>query len=220
MGYLYYCKKCNAFEMANTDSDPTVRHWDCAQKCLPLYVTDDAWRRLSSQERGDLIRQAVAMEESGASRKKSKAPVAPVQPVSNSDAAFNQAFAQQPQGGQLQSRGNQLQLQSNQLQPLNNQQMAQGNLQQGNFQQPQGDLQAGPEPSGMQGRVSGMSITAFIMVMTGFLTLIGFILALVDVCKKDGRKKGLSIAALILSSLEVIAVIALIAGVGSILTML
>ncbi len=186
MGYLYYCKKCNAFEMANTDSDPTIRHWDCAQKCVPLYVTDDNWKRMSGPDRSNLINQAIAMEEVGGNRKKTKSPVVPAPSVSKNDAAFNQAFTQQPQGN---------------MQPQDNQPAVQ-------------------EPSGMQGRVSGMSITGFIMVMTGFLTLIGFILALVDVCKKDGRKKGLSIAALILSSLEIIAVIALIAGVGSILTML
>ncbi len=61
------------------------------------------------------------------------------------------------------------------------------------------------------GRVSGLSVTGFIFSFLGCISFIGLILGIIDVTKKDGRKKGLSIAAIIISS--VIMIIAI--GVAS-----
>ena len=57
-------------------------------------------------------------------------------------------------------------------------------------------------------KTSSLSIVAFILSLLGCTSLIGLILGIVDLTKGDGRKKGLSIAAVVISSL------ALIGGLG------
>jgi len=207
MGYLYYCKKCNAFEVANTDNDPMVRHWDCAQKCLPLYVTDEAWKRLTPQDRGSLIQQAVGIDARGDNPKRSKADASVPQKIERRPEPVSQTREEQPS---MASEPTQTITPMQTSAPSQVVAPIQANAPAQNY---------GNNAVGNQGRVSGLSIAAFILTMTGGLSFIGFILALVDVCKKDGRKKGLSIAALIISSLAIIGVIALIVGAGSLLTM-
>ena len=62
-----------------------------------------------------------------------------------------------------------------------------------------------PAPA-VKNRCSGLSIAAFICSLTGVLSLFGFIFSIVDLAKakKLPRKRGLSVAALILSSLILI----------------
>ena len=49
-----------------------------------------------------------------------------------------------------------------------------------------------------QNKNSGLGVAALVLSIIGCTSLIGLILAIVDLTKKDGRKKGLSIAALII----------------------
>ncbi len=51
------------------------------------------------------------------------------------------------------------------------------------------------------GKVSGLSVTALVFSILGCTFVIGIILAIIDLCKKDGRKKTLSIVALVISGL-------------------
>lgn len=51
------------------------------------------------------------------------------------------------------------------------------------------------------GKITGLSIAAFILSLLGCTSIIGLILGIVDVTKKDGRKKGLSIAAIIIGAI-------------------
>ena len=57
-------------------------------------------------------------------------------------------------------------------------------------------------------KASGLSIAAFVLSLLGCTSIIGLILGIVDLTKKDERKKGFSIAAVIISSL------ALVGGMG------
>lgn len=59
--------------------------------------------------------------------------------------------------------------------------------------------------SGKEGKITGLSIAAFILSITGCLAIVGLIMGIIDLTKKDGRKKGLSIAAVVIGSLMVIA---------------
>ncbi|MCR4815309.1 MAG: hypothetical protein K5879_10845 [Lachnospiraceae bacterium] len=52
----------------------------------------------------------------------------------------------------------------------------------------------------MEGKISSLSIWAFILTLLGCTSIIGLVLAIVDLSKNDGRKKGLSIAALIIQA--------------------
>ena len=47
-----------------------------------------------------------------------------------------------------------------------------------------------------QGRITDLSITAFILSILGITSLIGAVLGIIDVSQKDGRSKGLSVAAI------------------------
>ncbi len=47
-----------------------------------------------------------------------------------------------------------------------------------------------------QGKVTGLSIAAFVLSMLGCTSLIGIILGIVDLAHKDGRSKELSIVAI------------------------
>ncbi|MBR1508398.1 MAG: DUF5067 domain-containing protein [Eubacterium sp.] len=67
-----------------------------------------------------------------------------------------------------------------------------------NGMQPQQQPQ---QPKTMEGRVSGMSITALILSIIGCTGVVGLILAIIDVTKKDGRKKVLSIIALVICAI-------------------
>lgn len=58
------------------------------------------------------------------------------------------------------------------------------------------------------GRISGMSIAAFVLSLLGCTAIVGLILGIVDVTKSDGRKKGLSIAAIVIAALALIGGIA------------
>ena len=60
-------------------------------------------------------------------------------------------------------------------------------------------------------RFSGMSIAAFILSLLGCLSIIGLILGIIDLTKNDGRKRGLSIAAVVIGAIMLIASI----GVGA-----
>ena len=53
-------------------------------------------------------------------------------------------------------------------------------------------------------KTSGLSIAAFILSLLGCTSIVGLILGIVDLTKKDERKKGLSIAAVIISSLVLV----------------
>nr|MCR5688598.1 hypothetical protein [Lachnospiraceae bacterium] len=59
-------------------------------------------------------------------------------------------------------------------------------------------------------RFSPMSIVAFILSFFGCLGIVGVILGIIDLTKKDGRKRGLSIAAIILGGIIIISSV----GVG------
>lgn len=54
------------------------------------------------------------------------------------------------------------------------------------------------------GKVTGLSITAFVFSLLGCLSLVGLILGIIDLTKKDGRKKGLSIAAVVIAALMLV----------------
>ena len=54
------------------------------------------------------------------------------------------------------------------------------------------------------GRVSGLSIAAFITSALGCTFLVGLILGIIDLNKKDGRKRGLSVAAVIIAGVTLL----------------
>ncbi len=55
-----------------------------------------------------------------------------------------------------------------------------------------------------QGSNSGLGIAAFILSLTGIACIVGLILGIIDLRKKDGRKHGLSSVAVIISSLFIL----------------
>lgn len=55
-----------------------------------------------------------------------------------------------------------------------------------------------------EGKISGLSITALILSVLGCTFIIGVILAIIDLCMKDGRKKTCSIIALAVSGVWLI----------------
>ena len=65
------------------------------------------------------------------------------------------------------------------------------------------------------GKISGMSITAFVFSLLGCLGLVGVILGIVDVTREDGRKKGLSIAAIVIGAIMLIGSISYAASSGN-----
>lgn len=67
---------------------------------------------------------------------------------------------------------------------------------------------AGQNKSASAGKNSGMSIIAFILSILGCTFIIALILAIVDLTKKDGRKKGFSIAAVIISCIWLLIAVA------------
>lgn len=67
---------------------------------------------------------------------------------------------------------------------------------------------AGQNKSASAGKNSGMSIVAFILSILGCTSIIALILAIVDLTKKDGRKKGFSIAAVIISCIWLLIAVA------------
>ncbi len=60
------------------------------------------------------------------------------------------------------------------------------------------------DPNPYRGRISGMSIAAFILSCLGCVGPVGMILGIIDLSKKDGRRKGLSIAALAIGAVMAI----------------
>lgn len=66
-----------------------------------------------------------------------------------------------------------------------------------------------------EGKISGMSIAAFIFSILGCIGLVGVILGIIDVTKTDGRKKGLSIAAIVVGTLMLIVSISIAASSSS-----
>lgn len=52
-----------------------------------------------------------------------------------------------------------------------------------------------------EGKISGLSVAAFIISLLGGFIIVSLIMSIIDLAKNDGRKKGLSIAALIISIL-------------------
>jgi len=56
-----------------------------------------------------------------------------------------------------------------------------------------------------EGKITGLSIAAFILSILGCLSIVGLILGIIDLTKKDGRKKGLSIAAVVIGALWLVA---------------
>ncbi|MGN0366749.1 MAG: hypothetical protein ACI4E5_12535 [Suilimivivens sp.] len=66
------------------------------------------------------------------------------------------------------------------------------------------------EQKSKKGKVSGMSIAALILSILGCTFIIGIILAIIDLCKKDGRNKSCSIVALVICGIWLA-----IAGIGT-----
>lgn len=58
------------------------------------------------------------------------------------------------------------------------------------------------------GKITGMSVAAFILSIFGCLCIIGLIFGIIDLVQKDGRKKGLSIAAVSIAAFWLLASIA------------
>ncbi len=63
-----------------------------------------------------------------------------------------------------------------------------------------------------EGKASGLSITALIFSISGCAFIVGVILAIIDLCKKDGRKKTCSIIALVICGMWFIIGVANIGG--------
>lgn len=59
-------------------------------------------------------------------------------------------------------------------------------------------------PKDYNGRISPMSIIGFILSISGCLSIVGLILGIIDLSKKDGRKRGLSLAAVIIGAIAII----------------
>lgn len=55
------------------------------------------------------------------------------------------------------------------------------------------------------GKVSGMSIVAFVCSFFGCIGIAGIVLGIIDLTKSDGRKRGLSIAAIVIGSVMTLA---------------
>ncbi len=66
-----------------------------------------------------------------------------------------------------------------------------------------------------QGKITDLSIAAFVLSFFGFTSLIGAILGMVDVSQKDGRSKGLSIAAITVGVILTIIICVLAFGLRS-----
>lgn len=62
------------------------------------------------------------------------------------------------------------------------------------------------------GRTSAMSVAAFVFSLLGCLGLVGVILGIVDITRGDGRKKGLSIAAIAIGAIMLIGSISYVAS--------
>lgn len=60
-----------------------------------------------------------------------------------------------------------------------------------------------------EGKISGLSIAALIFSILGCTFIIGIILSIIDLCKKDGRKKTCSIIALVISIVWIILAMAI-----------
>lgn len=69
---------------------------------------------------------------------------------------------------------------------------------------PKQSVNAQKKSSGKEDGASGLSIAAFVLSFFGCTSLIGLILGIIDLTKKNGRKKGLSIAAVTISGIMLI----------------
>lgn len=64
-------------------------------------------------------------------------------------------------------------------------------------------------------KITGLSITAFVFSFLSYLSIVGLILGIIDLVKTDGRKKGLSIAAVTIATLVLIGSIGMIGSPSS-----
>lgn len=62
--------------------------------------------------------------------------------------------------------------------------------------------------SSSTGKSSGMSILAFVLSIFGCTAIISIVLAIIDLTKKDGRKKGFAIAAVVISGIWLLLAVA------------
>ena len=60
------------------------------------------------------------------------------------------------------------------------------------------------EQRSASGRISKLSVISFILSVTGCLCLVGIILGIIDLTRKDGRKRGMSVAAVIIGAIMLI----------------
>lgn len=74
------------------------------------------------------------------------------------------------------------------------------------YQKPNGELPKEQKELTPKGKNSVMSIIALILSITGILFFIGAILAIIDLCQKNGRKKTISIIALVICAFWVLAI--------------
>ena len=66
-----------------------------------------------------------------------------------------------------------------------------------------------------EAKISGLSIAAFVLSLIGCLSIVGLILGIVDLTKRDGRKKGLSIAAVVVGALMLVGSAAIAGNISS-----
>ena len=74
------------------------------------------------------------------------------------------------------------------------------------YQKPNGELPKEQKELTPKGKNSVMGILALILSLTGILFFIGAILAIIDLCQKNGRKKTISIIALVICAFWVLAI--------------
>lgn len=202
--YLYYCKVCNILDKSDY-GNKIISCSQCGNDLFPMNVTEHEWMSISDDEKREVLKRAVMR-----GIKEEKKMVVPKNIVPE----WNDEFECMDEDVSTFTQD-----ERHEFQNIRNNQ-SRGFDYRDREKQSSDDKYArstvnkntkynNKKRKNLEGKVSGMSIGAFVCSLTIFLSFIGLILGIIDLTKKDNRKKGFSIAAVIISSIFLIINLAL-----------
>lgn len=187
--YLYYCAKCNSL-VADAYDDEELACEKCGSSMTPLHIDEDEWNAMSGNEKKSMI-----MDVRNPKPKQPRRRQISMDDFDDLDDDFEEVQEERSQYQQQRIQGRpQGQYYGGQQQPRQKQVQIRrpAPQQQRQYNRPQNTVD-------YNGRISQLSIAAMVLAVLGCTGFIGIILAIIDLTKNDGRKKGLSIAAIIVA---------------------
>lgn len=188
------CAGCKYLDLV--DENFEIRCPRCSGRMVPLGIRSNEWNELGEDEKDSIIRRFLPgmKQDAPAANENVSGDNSESGPAGDTPAVTRTAGATARRNSKYVS-----------VQPSGRaSEQTSGNSSEATSQHTENATVSAGEQRAASGRISKLSVISFILSVTGCLCLVGIILGIIDLTRKDGRKRGMSVAAVIIGAIMLI----------------